>query len=351
MNLKAVFNLFKQAARDWTRDQAAMLAAALAYYTVFSLAPLLVISVAVASLVLSEETIQNNLTGLVERNVSLETAEIVRGIIDSADLATSGVIATTISIILGLVGATGVFGQLRRALNTVWGVPIDTTQGIMAEVRTRLLAFAMVLIIGFLLLLSVLVSTTVAGMNRYLAAIMPDIGPFLPTVDLVVSLVTTTLLFAALFKILPDVGIAWRDVWLGAMVTAVLFTLGKYLIYLFLTQVRIGAVYGTAGSLIVILAWIYYSAWIFLYGAEFTQVYANRYGSKITLSERALEIRMKQYQEMAPKLQAHHADHHAEAQPKLYDPVQRQFERRVGYVLLGLAAGLFVAFISRRGSS
>lgn len=288
-NPKAIFGLLKQTAKEWSEDKVPRLGAALAYYTVFSIAPLLIIAISVAGLVFgskaASEQISTQLSGLMGDTAAKAVEEMVKG----ATNKESGIIGTIIGLATLLFGASGVFGQLQDSLNTIWGVAPKPGRGIMGTLKDRFLSFTMVLGVGFLLLVSLAVSATLSGIGTYIEALgMPKL--VFQTINLLVSFGVITLLFAAIYKVLPDVEIQWRDVWVGAAATALLFTVGKFLIGLYLGQSSTASSYGAVGSLAVLLIWIYYSAQILFFGAEFTQVYANEYGSRVVPSKDAVAV-------------------------------------------------------------
>lgn len=273
-----VLSLLRSTIQAWQRDEASRLAAALAYYTTFSLSPVLVIVIAIAGSVFGQEAVQGQLVDQLSGLVGREGAEVIQSLISNTETSGDGFWPTLISAVLLIFGATGVFSQLQTSLNKIWNVsPPD--QGIGRMVRIRLLSFAMVAAIGFLLLVSLMISAGLAALGSLLGD-----GHLWQIVNTVLSLGVTTLLFALIYKVLPDVEITWRDVGVGAVITSLLFSFGKFLIGLYLGNSSIGSAYGAAGSLAIVLIWVYYSAQILFFGAEFTQVYANRYGSKIVAS-------------------------------------------------------------------
>jgi membrane protein len=280
-----MFNLLKETLREWREDGANRLAAALAYYTTFSLAPLLVLIIAIAGLVGGREAAQTQTMAQVEDLLGAEGREFVQGMIESAGQRQTGLLATFIGAVTLLFGALGVFGELQNSLNTIWEVKPRPAKswldGVRRFVLRRLLSFTMVLGIGFLLLASLVVSAVLSALGEYIGARWPMADLWLGLINFAISFLVITLLFAMIFKFLPEIKIAWKDVWLGAAVTSVLFSLGKFLIGLYLGRSEVGNTFGAAGSLAILLIWIYYSAQILFFGAEFTQVYANRYGSKI----------------------------------------------------------------------
>jgi membrane protein len=280
-----MFNLLKHTFREWREDGANRLAASLAYYTTFSLAPLLVLVIAIAGLVGGQQAAQNQTMAQVEDLLGAEGRDFVQGMIESASRPATGLTTTLIGTVTLLFGALGVFGELQNSLNTIWEVkPKPATNfldGVQRFVVKRLISFTMVLGIGFLLLASLIISAAISAFADYIGTRWPLADFWLELINFLVSFIVVTLLFAMMFKFLPEVKIAWKDVWLGAAVTSVLFNLGKFLIGLYLGRSEVGNVFGAAGSLAILMIWIYYSAQIFFFGAEFTQVYANRYGSKI----------------------------------------------------------------------
>jgi membrane protein len=280
-----MLNLLKETLREWREDGATRLAAALAYYTTFSLAPLLVLVIAIAGLVGGQEAARTQTMAQVQDLLGAEGREFIEGMIESASQPETGLTATLIGAVTLLFGALGVFGELQNSLNTIWEVKPkpakDWLDGVKRFVLKRILSFTMVLGIGFLLLASLVLSAAVSALGEYIDSRWPMADFWLGLINFVVSFLVITLLFAMIFKFLPEIKIAWRDVWLGAAVTSALFSLGKFLIGLYLGRSEVGNTFGAAGSLAILLIWIYYSAQILFFGAEFTQVYANRYGSKI----------------------------------------------------------------------
>lgn len=287
MRWRRIFDLFKDTAMEWQKDKATRLAAALSYYTVFSLAPLVVIILAIIKLVLEGNAAETIFLEQIKGLVGSQGAEFFQQIINREDDTSSNLLASLIGVVTLLFGATGVFGQLKESLNTVWGVAPDPGRGIVNFVKTRFLSFTMILGVGFLLLVSLLLSSGLTAVSNFAGGLLGDRALVAQIVTTLFSFGVITLLFAMIFKILPDAEIEYRDVWVGAAFTAFLFTIGKYLIGLYLGNAGVTSSYGAAGSLIVILLWVYYSAQILLFGAEFTQVYAQRFGSRIEASEGA----------------------------------------------------------------
>lgn len=278
-------NLLKLTYQGWKEDKASRLAAALAYYTILSLPPLLIIIIAITGFFWDEEVVRTGVMDQMEGLVGGEGRAFVSDLLTSASRPATGIIATIVGIITLLFGALGAFNELHNALNTIWEVEEEESKGILDTIKktifSRLLSFGMILGIGFLLLVSLVISAGLSAVQETVGNAIPVSEILLQIVNLVISIGVVTVLFALIFKFLPDAEIAWRDVWLGAFFTAVLFSLGKFLIGLYLGNSAVGSSFGAAGSLVLLLIWIYYSAQILFFGAEFTQVYANQLGSKI----------------------------------------------------------------------
>ena len=290
MNLKAVWGLLKETFSEWNKDKASRLAAALAYYTVFSLAPLLIIVIAIAGSVFGEEAARGEIVKQIQGLVGKDGAEFIQTAIENASKPAAGTIASIISIVALLFGATGVFAELQDALNTVWEVQPKPESGLLNIIRNRFLSFTMILGVGFLLLVSLVSAAILSGLANFVGNVLPGIDALWQLVNLLLSFVITTLLFGLIYKVLPDVKIAWSDVWIGATITSVLFSIGRFLLGQYLGNSSFGSTYGAAGSLVIILAWVYYAAQILFFGAEFTQVYARRYGSQIVPAENAVAL-------------------------------------------------------------
>jgi membrane protein len=291
--LKILFALLKETFKEWQEDKVTRLAAALAYFTIFSLAPLLIVVIAIAGAVFGHEAATGQLVREIRGLVGTDGARVIEDMIQNAATPGSGgTLATIIGVVTLILGASGVFGQLQDALNTIWGVMPKPGLGIKETIKNRILSFALVLGIGFLLLVSLVLSAGLSAVDEFLNNQFPGGGLLLQILNFVISYAVITLMFATMYRFLPDVKIAWRDVWVGAAVTAALFTIGKFLIGLYLGNSSTASVYGAAGSLVVLLIWIFYSAQIMLFGAEFTQVYATRYGSHLEPADNAIPITM-----------------------------------------------------------
>lgn len=290
MKLKNIFNLLKEAFQDWQEDKASRLAASLAYYTVFSLAPLTIIAIAIVGTIFGEEAARGEIVGQIEGLVGTQGAQAIETAIQNAEQPDFRNAASIINLGVLLFCASGVFAQLQETLNRIWEVKAKLGLGIISLIRKRFLSFSAVVSIGFLLMVSLLVSAALAALNNYLSSLLPGVDFLWQILNVFVSLGVITLLFALMYKYLPDAIIRWSDVWIGSAITAVLFTLGKYVLGLYLGRGSFGSTYGAAGSLVVVLAWVYYAAQILFYGAELTQVYAKRYGSRIIPDKHAVRM-------------------------------------------------------------
>lgn len=281
--IKPVFALLKQTFDEWNEDNAPRLAAALAYYTVFSIAPLLVVVIAIAGLVFGHEAVTHRLDDQIRGLVGPEGAAIIQEIVRNASQPREGIVATLLGLATLILGAIGVFMQLKSALNTIWEVPPSPGQGILKTISDHLVSFGMVLGVGFVLLVALVVSAVLSALSNFVNGLLPQAQFVTQLFNFVLSFGVVTVLFALMFKYLPDAtpAIDWRDVWIGAAMTALLFTIGKHLLGLYLGNSGVTSSYGAAGSFVLVLLWIYYSAQIFLFGAEFTQVYAQKYGSRL----------------------------------------------------------------------
>lgn len=285
-----VFKMLKATFDAWMEDNALRLSAALAYYSIFSMAPLLVIAISVAGLVLGEPAVRGQLDDQLKGYVGPQAAQSLQEMIKSASKPSDGWTGGIVGFFTLILGASGVFGQLKDALNTIWEVKVAERKGIWGFIRTRLLSFGMVLVIGFLLLTSLLLTTALAAVNGYLEVTFGIPKVFMGALGFVVSLGVVTTLFAFIFKVLPDAEIKWRNVWIGAAVTALLFELGKLGLGFYLGRESTASSYGAAGSVVLLLLWVYYSSCILLFGAEFTQVYARETGHDIKPAAGAIPV-------------------------------------------------------------
>ena len=295
MKARDFVNLGMETIREWQQDQAARLAAALAYYTTFSLAPLLVLVIAIAGLVGGRDAAQGLVMAQVQDLVGKEGREFVQSMIENAAATPNGVIASILGSVTLLLGSLGAFNELQNSLNRIWDVqpkPIKRwNQRVMRFIFQRLLSFSMLLGIGFLMLVSLVISAALSALSDYLGRIPLLSELVLQILNLIISLGLITLLFAMIFKFIPDIEITWRNVWLGAAITAIFFTIGKTLIGVYLGRSEVGSTFGAAGSLVLIMIWIYYSSQILFLGAEFTQVFAKRSGVRPPPDENALKVK------------------------------------------------------------
>jgi membrane protein len=270
MKRKSHWNFVKDTITQWFEDDPFQLASSLSYYTLFSITPLLLIVIAITGFVFSREAAQGQIVETIQGLVGPDSARAIQGMIQNAsDKPKTGMISTLIGTVALLIGAGGVVGQLQTSLNKIWGVAPKPGQGIWGFVRQRFISFAMVLGIGFLLLVSLVMSALVTGFTHLMGELIGGSAGVAHALELSVSFISVTTLFAMIYKFLPDVVIRWRDVWIGAALTAFLFTIGKFLIGLYLGSSGVTSAYGAAGSLITVLLWVYYSSLIFFLGAEY----------------------------------------------------------------------------------
>ncbi len=284
--MKKFFQISKEAASDFFADDAMSLAAALALYTVIALAPLVTVMLTIAGLAFGDQASQ----GFVQQAEGLigkSGAEAIRGIVENASKPSTGALQAIVGFLIVLVSASAVFAQLQSSLNRIWNVVQKTGLGLMHMIRTRLFSMAVVACLGFLLMVSLGVSTALAALGNYFQTLAPQMEFLLHIVNFVVAVGVTTVLFAAIFKYLPDVIIRWHDVWIGALVTAVLFNLGQLALGIYLGNSNTAAAYGAAGSFMVLILWLYYSTVILFYGAEWAQVRAKTLGNRLEPAEHA----------------------------------------------------------------
>ncbi len=281
MKSRQIFRLLRDSFQEWQRDRASLLAAALAYYTALSIAPILILVIAIAGFFLGQDSVQGEVFRQLQIRIGTRGAESVQLMLNHAGSHPSGATATVISLILLFVSASGVFNQLRESLNLIWGISISPKFSLKNLIKKRILSFSMIPVIGLLLLISLAMSAILSGLSEVLFGSTRDWLPLLKFLNFLLSSTVTTLLFALVYKVLPDAKVDWSDVWTGAIVTTVLFNIGEWAIGLYLANGSVTSIYGAAGSFVVLLLWIYYSAQIILFGAEFTQVYTNQYGSRI----------------------------------------------------------------------
>ena len=269
---------------DWSDDKASRLAAALAFYTILSLAPILIIVIDIAGFAFGELAVREEIAYAMQSLVGQDGASAIKMVMEHAAMPGHSTLAEILGLIILLFGAAEVFIQLKDSLNDIWGVLPKFEGGILATIREYFFSLSMVVGIGFLLLVSLVVDAALSAFGTLVGTLIPDNEIFLRAVNFLASFVVITLLFALIYKVVPDARVAWSDVWIGAAFTTLLFIIGKFLIGLYLGYSAEGAAYGAAGSMVILMLWIYYSAQIFLMGAEFTQVYAERFGSRIKMS-------------------------------------------------------------------
>ncbi|HVK18977.1 MAG TPA: YihY/virulence factor BrkB family protein [Fimbriiglobus sp.] len=295
--VRDLFGMLVEAGTEWQKDNAMRLSAAVAMYTILSLAPLLVISIKVVAVVLSEQAATRQVERQVQAFLGPKGAAAVNDMVAAASQPGSGALATLVSLGILLFTASGVFAELRDSLNAIWGVAADSGAGVWAAVRERLLSIGMVFVIGFLLLVSQFVTVTLTVLSEY---VLGEAGWAAVVTDLFASTLVITLLFAVLFRFLPDVRLEWRDVLLGSAVTAVLFKLGQYLLSLYFTYISTGSAYGAAGSFVVVLLWVYYSGWILFYGAELIQVRIRHQGREVVPDAHAEKVNRSEAERSNP---------------------------------------------------
>ncbi|MGZ5304960.1 MAG: YihY/virulence factor BrkB family protein, partial [Bacteroidia bacterium] len=289
---KNFFHLLKDAYNSFAEDDTWTMGAALSYYTVFSLAPILIIVIAAAGMIFGQEAVEGKIYGEVKGFLGAQGAIQVQEMVKSAYNPGKSKFATVIAIVLLLYGATTVFGQLQASLNKIWQVKPKPKKGYIKYIRDRFLSFSLIIALGFLLLVSLVISAAMVALGDYLKNMLPEVSVYLLNiVTFIISLAVNVLLFGMMYKFLPDAKVKWRDVWIGALFTALLFALGRFLIALYLGKSDIGSTYGAAGSIVLVLLWVNYSSQILFFGAEFTQVYAQQYGSLIRPAEYAVRVK------------------------------------------------------------
>lgn len=276
------WSVLKQAVVSWNDDYAASMGAALAYYTAFSLSPLLIIAIALAGLAFGQDAASRQVVSELGGLIGSEGAKAIQELLAHASKPGSSVLASVIGVVTLILGASSVFGELQTSLDRIWKAPaVRQASGIISLIRARLLSFGMVVAMGFLMLVSLLIGAGLSALHQWSVARIGVGAYLLQALNVAVSFGVTTVVFASAYRILPRARIDWSDVWTGASVTAVFFTVGKYLIGVYIGRAGVTSGFGAAGSLVVILVWVYYSAQVFLLGAEFTWVFAHRHGSKV----------------------------------------------------------------------
>lgn len=305
MTLTEYWSLVKESVQAWNDDYAQSMGAALAYYTAFSLAPLLVIVIAIGGLVFGQQAARGEIVDQLTTLLGRQSARTIESLLTAASQPASGVLASIVGLVMLFIGATSVLAELQSSLDRIWRMPaVTSSTGLVAMLRARIFSFGMVVAMGFLLLVSLVIGAVLAALGAWSGTIVAGELHLFEAINIVVSFGITTALFAVAYRLLPRAHIAWSDVWIGAVATAVLFTLGKFVIGLYIGRAGIASAFGAAGSLIIILVWVYYSAQIFLLGAEFTWVFAHRHGS------RAGQLAQGVIPPAAPAIPARSQSHH-----------------------------------------
>ena len=335
MNIKNFIYLLKISFKSWKDDKVPQLSAALAYYTLFSLAPLLIIILAIIGFFFGAEAAQGQLSQQIQGTIGKDASQMVEEMIKNSSNKRSNIVATIIGVVTLILGASGVFGQLQDSLNIIWNVKPKPKQSILYMVKTRFLSFSLVLSLGFLLLVSLVISAGISALGAALKDIFPLPIPLVELINSIISIGIITLLFAIIFKFLPNVRITWKDVFIGALMTGILFTLGKYGLGLYLGRSSATSTYGAAGSLIIILLWAYYSSQILFFGAEFTKSYATKFGSCINPDKHAIAVE----NEPTPleELRKKQASDSRYSKRKPYELIP------YGATIVGFILGLFIA--------
>ena len=285
---RSILRLFKETAIIWNDDNVSTHGAALAFYTVFSIAPLLLVSIAIAGLAFGTQVSHGEVITEIRNMLGPDGAKSIENLVSSAaQKPHAGIIATVVGFVAMLIGASGVFQQLQQSLNIIWRVTIKPGKGLWVFVRRRLLTFSMIVVIGFILLVSLLVGTAISALGKYMGGSLPGGEGLWHLVHSTIAFSVTTVLFAAILKVLPDVILEWRDVWLGSAVTAFLFTVGKLLIGLYLGHSGVASSYGAAGSLVIVLLWVFYASQILYFGAEFTRTHVMHLGRELAAKDGA----------------------------------------------------------------
>ena len=297
------FTYVKQVFKEFEGDDILKYSASLAYYTVFSLAPLLIVIISVCGVLFGKEAIEGQLYGQMKGLVGPQAAAQVQESIKNIHLTGNSFFASVISIIVLIIGATGIFGEIQDSLNKIWGLRIKTHKTWWKLILTRLLSFSLILSIGFVMMVSLLLNALISAFGRFLGRYFSEFSViFIQITDGVLTFVITTFLFSLMFKMLPDAKIKWKDVLIGGLITSIFFTLGKLGIGYYLGRSDLATVYGAAGSIMIIMVWVYYSSVILYLGAEFTKVYAKLYGGKIYPNEYSIWIKTEEIQVANPAL-------------------------------------------------
>jgi membrane protein len=293
--INGVFQFTKEVIVGFSDDNGLKYSASLSYYTIFSLAPMLIIIISICGFLFNKQAMQGEIYGQIKDLVGSDAALEIQSTIKNIHLSKNTPVATGVSIITLIIGATGIFGEVQDSLNKIWGLQVKPKSGLWKVILNRLLSFSLVLSLGFILVVSLILNAIVIGLGNRLNQLFSGwFYTFLPVIENIFSFIITTILFAAIFKILPDAKIKWKDVTVGALVTSLLFMLGKFLIGYYLSTSKLTTMYGAAGSVIIILSWAYYSSAILYLGAEFTKLYAMRNGKRIPPNDYSVWIKTQQ---------------------------------------------------------
>ena len=304
LSIKAIWKLLGKSFKGFGEDKVTKLSASLAYSTVFSLGPLLIVIIFLCGIFFGQEAVQGSVYNQMKQFVGEDAALQLQTIIQNAAISGKGELAAIIGVITLLIGATAVFAEIQDSINSIWGIKPKPKKSWLKVIMNRLLSFSMIVSLGFLLLVSLAVSTVVEGLSKKLQQVLPDVAVIVFYIfNLVVSFVVIAILFAVIFKVLPDAKIKWKDVFPGAIASAILFMIGKFGISFYISKSNIGTTYGAAGSLVILLLWVYYSSIILYFGAEFTKAYAVNYGGKIYPNEYAVTLKQVEVEEGKKSIQ------------------------------------------------
>ncbi len=312
--LKNVWGFLKEVMSDFSDDKAMKYSASLSYYTVFSIAPILIIIISIMGIFFGREAVSGHITSQIQGLVGQDAAKQIQAMIANTHRSGNTFVASVISIIILVIGATGIFAEIQDSINSIWGLKSKPKTGIVKIIINRLISFSLIISLGFVSMVALLLNAVVDAISTKLGQIVPGAGLiFVNIINYVLSFVIISFMFAVIFKVLPDARIKWRDVIKGAMLTAVLFIIGRSLIGLYVANSNLGSVYGAAGSIVIILVWVYYTAIILYFGAEFTKVYSIKYGSKITPNDYAVWIKVKEEEQPHQSLEEVKKDEHPKA--------------------------------------
>lgn len=345
-----ILELFKLTYQDWTEDKAPRLGAALAYYAIFSLSPLLVVVISVAGIFFGEEAARGEISGQITRIVGSHAAEFIESMLASTRSPSSSILATIIGVLTLLMGAMGVFGQLQDAMNTIWEIEPQPKQSFLQNIKDRLTPFVVLMGAAFLMLVSLSVNAAIIALANWASGYLPLPPWLLQMLNLAISLAIVTGLFALIFRVLPDAEIHWHDVWIGSFMTAVLFTIGQLALAWYIGRTSGSSTYGAAGSLVAVLVWIYWASQILFFGAEFTQVYANKYGSRLLPDTEAESSARDISQQAAEQFMARPTpptSNRVKTPPR--QPSRNELMEDWGAILAGLGIAFILHRIFRRG--